>query len=214
MALETTADSATRELRKGIALRLCVAVAILIGLALAWQALRSNEAGVDAGIPAEGAQKSASAAGPVNAMSAAQPNLIEAKPAVEFVSKERSEPAALPTQAPHDAMTPAHSEGMIRTLEHAATIGQRTEEAGAGIAPAAESHPTAKAKLPSGPYLQVGVFVHPANAAELKAKLEAQGIPVFVATRVQVGPFKNKKDAEAMREKLNAMGLSSLLINQ
>jgi cell division protein FtsN len=73
---------------------------------------------------------------------------------------------------------------------------------------------TAKPKLPAGPYVQVGVFTHPANAAELKARLEAQGIPVVIATRVQVGPFKSRKEAEEMREKLKAMGLASIVINQ
>ena len=56
--------------------------------------------------------------------------------------------------------------------------------------------------------------MHPTNAEELKARLEAQGIPVHIAMRVQVGPFKDRAEAEAMREKLQAMGIASLLINQ
>jgi cell division protein FtsN len=110
-----------------------------------------------------------------------------------------------------DVHDPLHSEGIIRTLHDPATP-QRTESQ--PVAPALAAQAGAKPKLPGGSYVQVGVFTHPANAAELKAKLEAQGIPVVIATRVQIGPFKSKKEAEAMREKLKAMGMTSIVISQ
>jgi cell division protein FtsN len=93
-------------------------------------------------------------------------------------------------------------------------VGEKNGQGGVVAPKEAASDAAPTPKLPDGPYLQVGVFTHPANAAKLKAELEAQGMPVYLATRVQVGPFKDKKDAELMRKKLKAMGLSSLLIRQ
>ena len=87
--------------------------------------------------------------------------------------------------------------------------------------PAADTDATAKRaaaapkeKLPRGPHLQAGVFVQAVNAQELKAKLEAEGLPVYIESRVQIGPFKNRKEAEAMREKLKADGVATVLIAQ
>ena len=48
----------------------------------------------------------------------------------------------------------------------------------------------------------------------LKAKLEAEGLPVYIESRVQIGPFRNRKEAEAMREKLKADGVATVFIAQ
>ena len=79
---------------------------------------------------------------------------------------------------------------------------------------AEESTPAAPAKLPRGPHLQVGIFAQPANAEDLKTKLEAQGFPVYIETRVQVGPFAHRKEADKAREKLKAMGMATIFIAQ
>lgn len=57
--------------------------------------------------------------------------------------------------------------------------------------------------------LQLGVFNNTANAEELRAKLELNGIPSQIEARVQVGPFKTRQEAEAAREKLKALGMES-----
>jgi len=81
--------------------------------------------------------------------------------------------------------------------------------------PAAEaSNPGRAGKLPKGPHLQVGIFAQRTNAEDLKAKLEAQGFPVYIETRVQVGTFANRKEAEKVREKLKAMGMETVFIPQ
>lgn len=90
------------------------------------------------------------------------------------------------------------------------------EQADSEVAPAAAgaSTPAAPAKLPRGPHLQVGIFAQPANAEDLKTKLEAQGFPVYIETRVQVGPFAHRKEADKAREKLKAMGMATIFIAQ
>lgn len=81
-------------------------------------------------------------------------------------------------------------------------------------APVAQKAPPAppKPKPTKGPHLQAGMFLQATNAEELRRKLEAQGLPVYVESRVHVGPFKDRKEAEQAREKLKALGIATVLI--
>ena len=47
---------------------------------------------------------------------------------------------------------------------------------------------------------------------ELHAKLTLEGIPSSIESRVQVGPFKRKEDAEAARAKMKALGIDAVLL--
>jgi DedD protein len=58
----------------------------------------------------------------------------------------------------------------------------------------------------------VGVFANPTNAEELRSKLTAAGIPTQVETRVQVGPFNNRKEAVAAQARLKALGMDSGMV--
>jgi len=60
--------------------------------------------------------------------------------------------------------------------------------------------------------VQVGVFSNPANAEELVTKLHEAGIPAQIESRVQVGPFASRAEADAARAKLKAMGLDDGLL--
>lgn len=60
--------------------------------------------------------------------------------------------------------------------------------------------------------VQMGVFNNVANAEELRAKLELNGIPAQIEARVQVGPFKSKQEAEEARIKMAALGLDTGLL--
>ena len=72
----------------------------------------------------------------------------------------------------------------------------------------------AKPLAPGQGYLvQMGVFSNIANAQDLKSRLDKAGIPAQIEARVQVGPFKNKAEAEAAQKKLAEMGLSGLLLS-
>ncbi len=67
---------------------------------------------------------------------------------------------------------------------------------------------------PRGPRLQAGVFLQPANADAFKSSLEAKGFPAYIESRVYVGPFRERKEAERARAKLQEMGITSVLIGQ
>ena len=199
------AGSVSWELRNGIIVRLTLAIAALVALALAWYALNSTEP--RSPLPAPAADVPVVASSSAAASEAMSAQLLSAGPTV------REQPPA-PTAMPEDSPTAPdtlHSEGMIRTVRDPASADKSESPT---VALASAPPPTAQPKLPGGAYVQVGVFAHPANAEEIKAKLEAAGIPVVIATRVQVGPFKSKKEAEEMRQKLKAMGMASIVINQ
>lgn len=91
-------------------------------------------------------------------------------------------------------------------------------------APATELvHPPRPAAPPSRPLtqplgqpsvflLQMGVFSSTANAEELRAKLELNGIPSQIEARVQVGPFASRLEAEQMRDKLKQLGMETGMV--
>ncbi len=72
--------------------------------------------------------------------------------------------------------------------------------------------PPVPARLFSGYALQAGVFADPRRAEELHAKLMLEGIPSTIEARVQVGPFKSRKEAEAARVKMKALGIETVML--
>lgn len=69
------------------------------------------------------------------------------------------------------------------------------------------SQAVARAAASGGMLLQLGVFNSTAHAEELRAKLELNGIPAQIESRVQVGQLAHREEAEQMREKLKKLGL-------
>jgi cell division protein FtsN len=67
-------------------------------------------------------------------------------------------------------------------------------------------------RLLSGYTLQAGVFADPRRAEDVQAKLVREGIPASLETRVLVGPFKNRKEAESARVKMKALGIEALSV--
>lgn len=55
--------------------------------------------------------------------------------------------------------------------------------------------------------VQVGVFSNHTNAEELVTKLQQAGIPAQIESRVQVGPFASRVEADAARAKLKTLGI-------
>lgn len=205
----------SKELRRGIVVRLALILMVLTGATLAWYALEPHDQGSVHEAPAV-RPDAVAVSGPVKTdvvVAPAQTVLIEAKSQSAAPSDAPPVPApSSPRGTPGPALR-VPSEGMMRTLGTGSAEKPASDDASTA-GPAMESQPAAKRKLAGGAYLQVGVFMHPANAAELKARLEAEGVPVVIATRVQVGPFKSRKEAEEMRAKLKAKGMESLLISQ
>ena len=83
-----------------------------------------------------------------------------------------------------------------------------TSEKAIAAAPSKAVEPSA----PKGYLVQVGVFTTSENARALQAKLAQKGIPSFIETRVVVGPFKDRAEADAVNKQLQEMGLQGVVV--
>ncbi|MFL6581306.1 MAG: SPOR domain-containing protein [Burkholderiales bacterium] len=60
--------------------------------------------------------------------------------------------------------------------------------------------------------VQVGVFNSPANARALQKQLQRSGINARLETRVQLGPFKNKQDADQAIARVKKLGIEGMVV--
>lgn len=79
-----------------------------------------------------------------------------------------------------------------------------------------ESSPPAPAPAPGEPgfILQLGVFSNPDNAKQLVQRLNREGIRAYSETRVQVGPFQSREEAEKARIALERLGFKAVIAPQ
>lgn len=59
--------------------------------------------------------------------------------------------------------------------------------------------------------LQLGVFNDPARAEELVQRLRQQGLRASTETRVHLGPYLNREEAEKARTEVRRLGLEGLV---
>jgi DedD protein len=81
--------------------------------------------------------------------------------------------------------------------------------------PVAETAPPpAKAAepAPKGYSVQLGVFSNPANALQLQEKLAQNGIKSYTETKLNVGPFQNKAEADQALAKIRSLGVSAVVV--
>lgn len=93
----------------------------------------------------------------------------------------------------------------------AAPESQAVKEQQANLAEVLTSQPIiqhAKTRRPQQFGVQLGVFNSVANAENLRRKMQAQGVPVIVESRVHIGPFATQAEADQARAKLKAMGIN------
>ncbi|HNH16024.1 SPOR domain-containing protein, partial [Zoogloea sp.] len=76
------------------------------------------------------------------------------------------------------------------------------------VAPQAEVRPPAdgRAAPARGYVVQVGGFMEPAAAEDLRARLARGGVPVQLESRVMVGPFADRREALAAQSRLREQG--------
>ncbi len=76
--------------------------------------------------------------------------------------------------------------------------------------PAAQTPPQ---NIPTGKgfVVQLGVFSDPDNARELLEKLNKQGIRAHMESRVQMGPFLNRGEAERAQAEMRKLGYNALV---
>lgn len=82
---------------------------------------------------------------------------------------------------------------------------------GKNAAPAG-AKPAEPAPVKDGYLVQLGVFSAPGNAQALVDKVDALGIPAHIESRVVVGPFKNRAEADAARKQIAQSGLGKGMV--
>ncbi|HEX6829074.1 MAG TPA: SPOR domain-containing protein [Burkholderiales bacterium] len=102
----------------------------------------------------------------------------------------------------------------------AGTPPAKTAEA--APAPEARAKPEAASGARSESYVvQLDAFSNPQNAQQQKKKLSAAGIPSYTETaktpkgeltRVRVGPYSSREQAEQMRDRLAKLGVKSVVV--
>lgn len=96
------------------------------------------------------------------------------------------------------------------------------------VAQAAPASPSPAAPAPSAPhalahgfYVNVGVFAVAQNANTVRGKLDGTGLPIVAdtvkakdaqATRIRVGPFAKRTQAQAAAKKIHALKLDAVVV--
>ncbi len=138
----------------------------------------------------------------------AEPEITEAPRPVARAERPLTVPAR-----PHQAMVRPGEPTVAAQKPESAKETTAAPVARIGAKPAPASRPITGAVEKVRQFMiQAGVFNNIANAEELRAKIEAAGVPARIEARVQVGPFASRQEAEQAREKLKALGLDPGLI--
>lgn len=61
-------------------------------------------------------------------------------------------------------------------------------------------------------FVQAGVFTSPDNARSLQQRLAKAGIQAKVETRVHLGPYKDRREAEQALTKLKKLGITAVMV--
>ncbi|MGR2682987.1 MULTISPECIES: SPOR domain-containing protein [Chromobacterium] len=165
---------------------------------------------------AAGAPQAPSAASPASPDLDKTPAVVNSRPPVHAAAPapahERAaakappapSPAAAPPQTAAAKASPAEP---VKAPPPAAAIA--TDKP---VAPAREAAVKAKPAGSSiGYQVQLGLFSSIGNAEKLVKELKQHGIPAHTVTRVQVGPFKSRAEADETMEKLRGLGYAPLL---
>ncbi len=129
------------------------------------------------------------------------------EPAQALITPPSPESPPDPGQAGHPAEPPSPPQVL------------NNEKLAAPAKPAAAS-PPASANISAKPapvtgkayVVQVGVFMSPANAQALHQQLLKAGIPAHTETRVQLGPFRDRLEAETALAKVKKLGVDAVLV--
>jgi DedD protein len=78
--------------------------------------------------------------------------------------------------------------------------------------PASSTAPAPKPDVTRGYAVQLGVFASPPNAEALQRKLAEAGLTTFTETRVLIGPFRDRAEADRSMEIVKKLGLAGVVV--
>lgn len=157
------------------------------------------------------------------------PPVVESPPVVEE-SKVAPNPERKAPAAPASKPVPVPATSGVVEKTPPAVVPEETAPASVAkpaankveaVKPEVSKHPEPRATaqvvpaapaVPNGFVLQAGVFSSIKRAEELHAQLTLSGVPSTLETRVQVGPFRTRQEAEAAQAKLKELGVQTILV--
>jgi len=129
------------------------------------------------------------------------------EPSQALIASPSLESPAVPAPSDHPVEPPPPPQ-VVNNEKLAAPPKADAALPSAGTSIAAKPAPeTGKAYV-----VQVGVFTSPANAQTLQQKLLKAGIPAHTETRVQLGPFQDRREAETALAKVKKLGVNAVLV--
>ncbi|AXT47628.1 MULTISPECIES: SPOR domain-containing protein [Chromobacterium] len=164
---------------------------------------------------AAGAPQTPSAASPASPDLDKTPAVVNSRPPVHAatpaLAHERAAAKAAPAPSPAAAppQTAAAKASPAEPVKAPPPAAIATDKP---VAPTKEAAVKAKPAGSSiGYQVQLGLFSSIGNAEKLVKELKQHGIPAHTVTRVQVGPFKSRAEADETMEKLRGLGYAPLL---
>lgn len=119
-----------------------------------------------------------------------------------------------PESPPPKSPPPAAVVAPSKPLAPLTPLPNDTAPAKAPQVESAPAVPRSKMGANGGYTVQLGVFSNYDNAKALQQKLAAAGIQAHLETRVHLGPFKDKQEADEAYRKIKQMGLPAVLVGQ
>lgn len=207
-----------QELKRRAVRRLIAALALIalavVGLAILDRVLDGKR--VEAPLPAAAPPEATTPPAKPPETVVAPPLPVEPPPPPSVASNEVPRTTAKPID---DAPVIPESTGGAVVKDNASKPPSKPSTSGsATVEPPLAVKPVESPRIPESPprafIVQLGVFTTPANAEVLRAKLARDGIEAHTETRVQLGPFKDKAEAEAVIAKLKTLDVKAVLLPQ
>lgn len=148
---------------------------------------------------------------PVPAKPLPRPEGLETRPPTRSTASVPRTPSPRAAEVPGPVEAPTYPPGYSAEPPRKAVDAAPSARV-VQVQPAPPVLPPSVQRLFSGFLLQAGVFTSPQRAEELHAKLTLSGVPSTLETRVQVGPFRTRQEAEAAQEKLRQLGVETVLV--
>lgn len=174
-------------------------------------------AAVSASAPAGSSPLAPAPGSPAGVTTIAPPQIQTPQPRTPAVASSK----ALPDSAAKSSSTTAAPPRRDSTVPAPGVIAAPAPAPAIRV-PLANTPPTALPRLPApsiapqgssfGYQVQLGLFSSPDNAEKLVADLKKRGITARTETRVQLGPFRTRAEAEEAMQRLRALGYQPLLI--
>lgn len=212
LAQDTSADN-SGEIRKKAMTRLIVAGAVTAAaLAALWWLDRT------------GAPDKKPAKAPAPIVAAPAPIAEPAAPTTEAPPVESKPEPPPPPQAPEASTDskpaeapsaakrpPAPGAAPARATPATSIATPVTPPSPAAKPASAPAAAPAKAEAPAAFVVQLGVFADPTNAKDLVERLGKLGVQARMETRVQVGPFGKREEAEKARDAMLKLGVKGVV---